>query len=323
MFVDEIWDFKSINMGRELEIAGEFIYDSAKRTMGIRGLNNTYEINSILYTGAVGVERLQKIYLCLVAKNPTEIASMPKCLKQHNHTELQREINQYAGKQLQKNAICLLDVFANYYKNLRYANYSPEHQSNNVRALFISFLKKINGKFDFDEPFAASQFEDFKRFYINELGKIAGYYYSLIYDKAHDLNIFTYEIDYCSSASRVFWSTEERTLYEQMVLEQNAIKELLLYIYKNNRGKGVFRLLDEMDELDLDDAFINEYIEDLCVGKVNDSLIDAVFDLYLDIEDEEKQKERKELLSLVGNSSVSFDLDEDDEDDCISDEDEH
>ena len=29
MFVDEIWDFKSINMGRELEIAGEFIYDSA------------------------------------------------------------------------------------------------------------------------------------------------------------------------------------------------------------------------------------------------------------------------------------------------------
>ena len=31
MFVDEVWDFKSLNMGRELEIAGEFIYDSAKR----------------------------------------------------------------------------------------------------------------------------------------------------------------------------------------------------------------------------------------------------------------------------------------------------
>ena len=40
MFVDEIWDFKSLNMGRELEIAGEFIYDSAKKTMSISGLNN-------------------------------------------------------------------------------------------------------------------------------------------------------------------------------------------------------------------------------------------------------------------------------------------
>ena len=43
MFVDEIWDFKSLNMGRELEIAGEFIYDSAKKTMSISGLNNTYD----------------------------------------------------------------------------------------------------------------------------------------------------------------------------------------------------------------------------------------------------------------------------------------
>ena len=55
MFVDEIWDFKSLNMGRELEIAGEFIYDSAKKIMSISGLNNTYEINIILYTGYNGI----------------------------------------------------------------------------------------------------------------------------------------------------------------------------------------------------------------------------------------------------------------------------
>jgi len=67
MLVNKIWDFKSLNMGRELEIAGEFIYDSAKKTMSISGLNNTYEINIILYTGAVGIERLQKIYLCLTS----------------------------------------------------------------------------------------------------------------------------------------------------------------------------------------------------------------------------------------------------------------
>lgn len=45
MVVDEIWDFKSINMGRELEISGEFIYESAKKTMSIAGLNSVCSTN--------------------------------------------------------------------------------------------------------------------------------------------------------------------------------------------------------------------------------------------------------------------------------------
>ena len=98
-----------------------------------------------------------------------------------------------------------------------------------------------------------------------------------------------------------------------MVLEQNATKELILYIYKKNRGTGVFRLLDEMDALDLDDGLVNEYLEDLCVGSVNDSLIDSVDDLHEEIDDKEKSKERKELLSLIGNCSGLFDLDDEDD----------
>ena len=187
MLVDEIWDFKSLNMGRELEIAGEFIYDSAKESMSIRGLNNTYEINIILYTGAVGIERLQKIYLCLVAPDPTDVSSMPKCLGKHNHIDLQHEINKFSKDNLKKNAMSLLGVFADYYNNFRYANYYPGQPEKNLRKLFIGFLKRLNGKFNFDEPCAAVQFEEFKRFYINELGKLAVHYYSLIHEKAREL----------------------------------------------------------------------------------------------------------------------------------------
>ena len=161
------------------------------------------------------------------------------------------------------------------------------------------------------------QFEEFKRFYINELGKLAVHYYSLIHEKARELNTYTYEIDSFSRAARVFWSVQRRTLYEQMILEQNATKELLLYIYKKNCGTGVFRLLDEMEALDFDDGSVNEYLEDLCAGKVNDLLIDYVDDSHEDIEDIAKRKERKELLSLIGNCSVFFDPDEDDEDENI------
>lgn len=207
----------------------------------------------------------------------------------------------------------LLGVFADYYNNFRYANYYPGQPEKNLRKLFIGFLKRLNGKFNFDEPCAAVQFEEFKRFYINELGKLAVHYYSLIHEKARELNTYTYEIDSFSRAARVFWSVQRRTLYEQMILEQNATKELLLYIYKKNRGTGVFRLLDEMEALDFDDGSVNEYLEDLCAGKVNDLLIDYVDDSHEDIEDIAKRKERKELLSLIGNSSVMFDLDEEDE----------
>ena len=313
MIVDEIWDFKSLNMGRELEIAGEFVYDSAKKAMSIKGLNNTYEINIILYTGAVGIERLQKIFLCLVAQDPTDASSMPKCLKQHNHTELQREVDKYTEKNTSENAISLLGLFESYYNNFRYANYNPGQHGKDLRKLFIGFLKKINGKFNFDEPCAAAQFEVFKRFYINELGKLAINFYMLIHEKSDELNTYTYEIDSSSRAARVYWSAQRRSLYEQMVLEQYATKELLLYMYKKNRGTGVFRLLAEMEPLDFDDSLVNECLEDLCEGKVNDLLIDYVDDVHEEIEDIAKIKERKELLSLIGNSSVMFDLDEEDE----------
>lgn len=113
MLVDEIWDFKSINMGRELEISGEFIYESAKKTMSITGLNNQYEINIILYTGAVGIERLQKIYLCLVQQNPNDKYSVPKCLMGHNHLELEKEIEKYTIDKIPKNGKGLLGIFLN------------------------------------------------------------------------------------------------------------------------------------------------------------------------------------------------------------------
>ena len=308
MLVDEIWDFKSINMGREVEIAGEFIYDSAKKTMSITGTNNQYELSIILYTGAVGIERLQKIYLCLMQQDPRDREAMPKSLMQHNHLELEKEISKYTMTQLPGNGRGLLGVFAEYYNNFRYANYVPGKHSSGLRKLFISFLKKQNGKFNFDEPYSLAQFEQFKRYYINELGKLATYYFDLIESKSREIGTYTYEIASFSNAARVFWSTQRRSLYEQMIIEQNAIKELLVYIYKNKREVGVFKLLNEIESLEIDDELVNDYLADLVDGKINDFLIDYIVDAYEEIKDKKQRKERKELLALIGNRSVLFDL---------------
>jgi hypothetical protein len=68
-----------------------------------------------------------------------------------------------------------------------------------------------------------------------------------------------------------------------------------------------------MESLEFDDVLVNEYLADLCEGKVNDSLIDWVDELHEEIEDKEERKGRHELLSLIGNMSVIFDYDEEDE----------
>lgn len=130
------------------------------------------------------------------------------------------------------------------------------------------------------------------------------------YIMASSTNINNNTIDSSSNAARVFWSTRGRSLYEQMLIEQNAIKELLLYIYKNQRDSGVFRLLNHMESLEMDDTLINDYLADLFEGKVNDWLIDYVDDMYEEIGDIKKIKERKKLLSLFGDRSVYFDFED-------------
>ena len=227
-----------------------------------------------------------------------------------NHLELEKEIEKYTNNSLTQNSKGLLGLFTDYYNNFRYANYVPGRHDGGVRKLFIGFLRKQNGKFDFDEPCALVQFEEFKRFYINELGKLACYYFELIENKARDIGTYTYEIDSFSYATRVFWTVRRRSLYSQMVLEQEAVKELVLYIYKNRRKQGVFEILNDMEPLELDDAIINDYLADLCEGRVNDSLIDYVEELYGEIEDTRQIKERKEMLSLVGNQSALFNIED-------------
>ena len=43
----------------------------------------------------LAVLEMQKIYLCLVLQNPTDKESVPKCLVEHNHHELEKEIEKY------------------------------------------------------------------------------------------------------------------------------------------------------------------------------------------------------------------------------------
>ena len=310
--MDEEWRFKSMNMGRELEVAGEFVYQSAKKMKQLKRVHYIFDVNSVLYFGSVGIERLQKIYLCLTYS--MEKLDSINCLKGHNHLELEKAIIESSNKRLPQNGRSLLGLYVDYYNNYRYGNYKPWKAQKDISELLASFLKKKNGKFDFSQPCTDADFEEFRKFYINELGKVAYHYYELIVKKAHDLYVYTYEIESDSNAARVFWNIDKRTLYGEIIHEEEAIKELLIFIYQHNGSTKLYNLLNEIKPLELDEGMINDYLSYICTGRISDYLSDEVDECYEMIVDKKELNNRKELLSLIGNQDVLFDWDEEDDD---------
>ena len=308
MKMDSIWLFKNFNMGRELEVAGEFLYESAKRAMAIKYFFSEFEINSILYNGSVGIERLQKILYCLYVVNKEDDLKKPdKCLLGHNHLELHSKIQKLVDCGFTKKHTCILGAFQDYYKDYRYGNYEIGTKKM-VSGLMIRIFKNCDNKADFNEPMTSFEQEKFVRFYINALGEMARKYYKLIAEKASELNMYTYELDSLSAAARVFWASEGKKLYDELIIERLAVKEFLIYLTKKEVDTGTFKIIDEIEPLEYDPAMINDFVSELVNGKVDDSLIEFTEALYAEI-GIKQLKDRKTLVDLLGNRNVFFEDD--------------
>lgn len=306
--IDKIWIFKNFSMGNELEIAGEFVYESAKRMISVQNVYSEFEINSILYNGAVGIERLQKILLCLycVEKEDDLIHPIP-CLKGHNHNDLHSEIQRFVDCGFNKNHFCLLDVFREYYKDYRYGNYVINKNAKMI-LLIERVFKKKNHNFNIDEPLSSYEMEDYIKFYVNILGQIARKYYALIEQRAHCLNMYTYELDSLSNAARALWGEEGEGLYDSLTIEKLSIKEFLLFVRKSDQNKGLFKLFDKLEPFKYDCGLINDYILGLINNRVDDSLIGETEANYEELSRDE-QKQRKTIIGLIGNDNMLFDED--------------
>lgn len=266
-----MFKFKSMQMSKELNFAGDFIYESAKKTMQLENAHDDFTINAILYNGSIGVERLQKIYLLLC-----EYVSHEEPLKFHTHNLiiLENDVYSESNEKLFKNGIKLISMFVEYYSDYRYGNFDLETKEKTLNNLFTSFLRTINKKTNFDFILTPIDFERYKKFYIDTLGKVANHYYKLIRNKACDLGIYTYELSSLSNSTRVFSLGNDKTLYDEMVLEQEAIKELLLYFYKTHSDCNVFKAFNELDPLEFDDYMMNDFLTLLENGKTNHTLTD-------------------------------------------------
>lgn len=68
----------------------------------------------------------------------------------------------------------------------------------------------------------------------------------------------------------------------------------------------LYDLLNDVKPLKLDEGMINYYLSDICKGRISDYLTDEVDNCYEMVEDTKELKNRKELLSLIGNQDILY-----------------
>lgn len=301
--------FKNFNMGRELEICGDFLYESMRAMYSFSSFNEHFTVNKILYFGSVGIERLQKIILCFYNFNTEEsFDSAPKYMREHNHTTLHNQIKQaVTDLNIKKELLCTFQLFQEYYNNHRYGEFELNYSSDQLISLFTNHLSNITGKpIDTKHPINPCDFELMKKLYINNLGKIATEYFKVIESKVRDLGIYTTELHSDSNAYKVFYCLEKK-MYDNIRFESIAFKELIVYLSKIGSKANIKKICKSVKKIHFDPAMINEYLTALTVFKSSTILTDEVYEFYDQLETEKQKKDRKDLVDLIGNPFALLD----------------
>lgn len=209
--MDKVEYWKNFSLGTELDISGSFIYNGLKTINTINNLNNTDEIFEFLYNISVGIERLGKIAIIFLEHNK-EInqTDFEQKLKNsnHNHSEIWKRINENhtinVGK-IHINFIALLSEFYNKHRYNRF-NIDKENSYDKEKETLLRFIELgLNIKIINNPPIELPKnTRQIKSFLSKIIGKISSELYAIIYSKARDLNIYTYELRYDSKAFHVF-----------------------------------------------------------------------------------------------------------------------
>lgn len=307
MNVDQYW--KNINLNKELHIAGSFLYDAIYGLEKMKHFCYEDECFSFLYNTSVGIERLEKIVIILLEhNNKKDQKQFEKSLITHNHLELINRINRITSLTLGKEHKKFLSLLSDFYKSYRYDRYNlpSEIGEDKDQLALISFVSESLGM----EIKAGMIFPtEIDKQIRNFLGKIIGKIATQLYRIIQEAKTFTNELRYDSKAAKIFYANEKAYNF---IDERICQKEVLVYLMNNqNTDNGWIEFIKSIKPLDLDPGVNIEYIKFLLDIK-NDTygVIDEISQIYEDIGFD---KERYEMISLIGDDRVSFEIAEDDD----------
>ena len=296
----EFW--KNFSLGEELNISGVFIYNGLRRFYEISKLDYIEEIFEVLYNLSVGFERLLKITVVLLEhsdKGNQEV--LEKSLITHNHLELLRRVKKLRDIKLGKPHNEFLGLLASFYKTRRYDRFSISSITNSHierDALTKYFAKHLASEIpEPDSLFGISNDIRYKKFLRKVVQKICRELYEIIRTRAHELNIYTYELRHGSKAETIFLGGAD-------IPTENVLwKELLIFFMNTKTTSGYLEFLRGIPPLEFDPELVDDYLDCFQSDAAKSLVIDELEYHYEELED---RKERLQMMEIIGSPGVFF-----------------
>lgn len=305
---DQAW--KNFNLGQELSVSGAFIYNGLRRFHEMRVLDHTDEIFEFFYNISVGLERLLKIAVVLIEHSEdTDQEALEKSLITHNHLELLRRVRQQAKINLGTPHNEFLALLGTFYTTLRYDRFtlSSVYDLDRERSALLHFLSKhLQVDIEQSSRLFATQNDTRYRKYIRKIvTKISSVLFEVVWKRAAELNLYTYELRHGSRAETIFLGQAD------LPAEEVLWKELLIFFMNTKSSSGIMEFLRSIEPLDFDPELANDYLECFQSDAAKAFVVDELDHLYDELEDSGK---RLDIMGVISNPNVFFDSPDSDED---------
>lgn len=305
----EAW--KNFKLGEELTISGMFIYNGLRRFHEMQTLVYTDEIFEFLYNLSVGLERLLKITVVIIEhKDGTDQKALEESLITHNHLGLLKRVKARCKLDLGPPHNEFLSLLSVFYKSLRYDRFSLSsvYNTDREKKALRDFLNKYLNA-DLKEPpgpFATHNDTRYRKYILGIVTKISSTLFKIVCEKAHELNLYTYEMRHGSRAETIFLGKAA------LPTEEVLWKELLVFFMNTKARSGYFDFLRSIEPLEFDPALVGDYLQSFQSDVAKALVAGELEHLYGEFE---KPGERLETMSMIANPNFCFDSDEDIEDD--------
>lgn len=299
---DEYW--KNFNLGTELDIAGRFLFNGLQVFHEMEHFANEEDAFEFLYAVAVGVERLLKIAVILTEHDSsTDQDAFEKSLITHTHQELVLRLRDKHDIKFTARENEFIALLGRFYTSQRYGRYSLNsvYAPSQERHELVQFLEKhLEISIDVSTGLAITPNERKHRKFIGKVvSKIVEPVHQIVENEARRLNIYTYEIEYRSKASKIFLS-KKFDFEEEDILQA----ELIAYFLSAEAcGPNARLIRDLIKPLPFDPALEGEYLAALRSDRKKSTVLDELEAHYEEIPN---FKERRNLLEASMLESLNY-----------------
>lgn len=303
---DEYW--KNFNLGTELDIAGRFLFNGLQAFHEMEHFAFEEDAFEFLYSVSVGVERLLKIAIILTEHdNAVDQEGFEKSLITHTHQDLDLRLRKPHGLKFFPRENEFIALLGRFYTSQRYGRYSLSSvlAPTQERDELVKFLEKhLDIKIDTRGWLKVTSNERKHRKFIGKVvAKIVNPIHQIVEDEARRLNIYTYEIDYRSKASKIFLS-KKFDFEDEDILQA----ELMAYFISSEAcGPNAQFIRDLIKPLPFDPALEGEYLTALRSDRKKITVLDELESHY---EDVTNFKERRALIEASTLENLAYGKDE-------------